>query len=212
MPSLGGWRLAALGQAGEKPKISPASWAWAARGSSHPGPPRVSEGVRVCRSGVPYPGHRGQSRAPGARPRRGAAPGCSLVFRGGGGEPFSPSGPGKRKGESRPFPSASSPHFLFRSPLSLSRSAGSGCVAGAARSARASKAEMARGKSNQGAEAWTGNFPGPWGRSQTPCPHPGHPVPTSFPPLTEIPSLSHHQQKVGAVVKPQKSFERLVLP
>lgn len=84
MPSLGGWRLAALGQAGKKPKISPASWAWAARGSSHPGPPRVSEGVRVCRSSVPSPGHRGQSRAPGARPRRGAAPGCSLVSRGGG--------------------------------------------------------------------------------------------------------------------------------
>lgn len=133
----------------------------------------------------------------------------SVPWRGG---PSSPAGPGKRKGESWPFPSASSPHFLFRSPLSLSRSAGSGCVAGAARSARASKAERARGKSNQGAEAWTGNFPGPRGRSQTPCPHPGHPVPTSFPPLTEIPSLSHHQQKVGAVVKPQKSFERLVLP
>lgn len=106
MPSLGGWRLAALGQAGKKPKISPASWAWAARGSSHPGPPRVSEGVRVCRSSVPSPGHRGQSRAPGARPRRGAAPGCSLVSRGGGGPPVLQ---GLARGRGNPGPSP--PHL-----------------------------------------------------------------------------------------------------
>lgn len=172
----------------EKPKISPASWARAARDSSHPWPPRVSEGMCVCRNGVLSPGHGGQNRTPGARPSRSAAPSWSLVSHGG---PPSPAGPVKRKGDSLPFPSASSPHFLFRSPLSFSRSAGPRCVAGAARSARASKAEMAWGKSNRGAEAWTGNFLGPWRRSQTPCPHPGHPVPTSFPPLTEIPSISH---------------------
>lgn len=112
----------------------------------------------------------------------------------------SAAGSGKREGGVPAFPL-----FSTMLPLSLphspSRSAGSALWPGADQSAIwASKPEAAQGQPIRGQRPGQAPFWGPEEGTRTSYPHALYPVPISSLTLSAIPSISHHQQRGGAVV------------
>lgn len=203
--AFSGWMEISGPQSGwGKPKISLTSWAWAVWDSLHPWPPRVSESTSVCRNSVLCAGHGRQNRTPGASragvqlpagtsPPMGAPQSCRAWQEG--------------RGSPCPFPlldTASS--FASSSPFPICRPWR--CVQEQVRALpgpakqRLHRASPVRGQRPGQAGAW-----GPGGAVRTPHPAPLYPVPTSFLTSPDIPSISHCQQKVGAVL-----FEMRILP
>lgn len=177
-----------LRQAGEKPKISPTSWAWA--GQDPPTPPpkpsQISESMSVCRNSLLCLGHCRQNRSTGARLGKGCSSqqGCGFPC----GAPPVLQGQARGKGEPLPFPLSFSVLLPLLLPHSPSRSAASGTVARGSSECRPGPA--GQDKPNPGqrpgqAPSWSIGG----GATRKPYLHPLYPVPASFLTLPEFPPL-----------------------